>query len=34
VDFRKLEPTIKNLQKLFEANPEYFNIPEFALKIY
>lgn len=33
-DLRKLEPIIRRLQKLYRENPSYFDIPEFAQKVY
>jgi len=40
-DVRKFEPNlntikpiIRNLHKLYKKNPDWFEVPEFAIKIY
>ena len=41
VDFRKLEPNlntikpiIRDLRKLYKKNPNWFEVPKFAIKAY
>jgi hypothetical protein len=33
-NLRQIDPFVRKLRKIYKVNPEWFEVPEFALKIY